>query len=90
MTLNTHKFALAATLTMAITYVVCAVFVALFPGLAVQFLGWMLHLVNVEKFVGGTNVTVTNVILGLLPIVFYTYVGSWIFVAFYNKFVRTS
>lgn len=88
MELNAKKFSLAAALTMGIVYAVCAAFTALAPELAVRFLGWMLHIVNVEKFAGGVEMTFGSVILGFLPILLYTYAGTWIFVSLYNRFVR--
>lgn len=88
MELNKQKLALAATITMGITYVICAVFTALFPEVALKFLGWMLHLVNVEKFAGGVKITFGSFLLGLLPILFYTYFASYLFALLYNKFLQ--
>lgn len=88
MTLNAHKFSLAATITMGITYVICAVFTALLPDVALKFLGWMMHIVNVEKFAGGVEVTFGGFLLGLLPIVFYTYFGTFVFAWLYNKLIQ--
>lgn len=85
MELNKQKFSLAATITMGVAYVICAVFVAIFPEVALKFLGWMVHIVNVEKFAGGVEVTLGSFFLGLLPIVFYTYVISYLFAWLYNR-----
>lgn len=88
MELNKSKLALATTITMAITYLICGLFTALWPDVALKFLGWMIHLVNIEKFAGGVNVTLGNFILGLLPILFYTYLGTYLFAWLYNKLIR--
>lgn len=88
MELNKQKFALAAAITMGVAYAVCAVFTALFPDAALKFLGWMVHIVNVEKFAGGVEVTLSSFILGLLPVVFYAYLVSYLFARLYNKFVQ--
>jgi len=87
MKLNKHKFALAATITITIVYAVCAVFTALLPDVALKFLGWMLHLVNVENFAGGVEITFGGVILGLLPIIFYSYLTTYLFAWLYNKLI---
>lgn len=88
MTLNTNKLALAATITIGIAYIVCAVFTAIAPETALKFLGWTLHLVNVDKFAGGVEVTLGSFILGLLPILFYSYITAYIFALLYNKLIQ--
>lgn len=70
---------------MGVAYITCAVFTALFPDVALKFLGWMVHIVNVEKFASGMEVTLSSFFLGLLPIVFYTYGMSYIFAWLYNR-----
>lgn len=89
MTLNAHKFSLTATITMGITYVICAVFTLLFPDVALKFLGWMMHIVNVEKFAGGVEVTIGSFLLGLLPILFYTYFATYVFARLYNRLLQS-
>ena len=88
MELNKQKFSLAAAGTMGIVYVVCAVFVALWPDFALQLFGWLVHLVNVDKFAGDVAITFGGFIWGLVQTVVYTYVGAWIFAALHNKFMR--
>ncbi|MBI2625366.1 MAG: hypothetical protein HYW70_03490 [Candidatus Nealsonbacteria bacterium] len=70
---------------MGIVYAVCAAFTAIAPDAALKFLGWMLHIVNVEKFAGGVEVTFVTFILGLLPILLYTYLTAYLFAWLYNK-----
>ena len=84
--LNKSKFSLAAMLTVAILYVACAVLVAVLPDLSLKLLGWVAHIVNVEKFAGQVNVTASGLIAGLLEVMIYSYVASWIFVGLYNRF----
>lgn len=87
MTLNTNRFALAAAVTMGILYIVCAAFTALAPELALRFLGWMVHLVNLEQATE-VQITFTGFIFGLLPILFYAYIGAWLFAWLYNRFLQ--
>lgn len=89
MELNKQKFSLAAATTMGIAYVVCAVFTVLFPDVALKFLGWMTHIVNVEKFAGGVEITFGSFVLGLLPILFYTYFIAYLFAWLYNKLIKS-
>ena len=88
MKIDAQKFSLAAAVAMGIVYAVCAVFTALAPEVALRFLGWMLHIVNVEKFAGEVQMTFGGVILGFLPILLYTYAGTWVFASLYNRFLK--
>lgn len=90
MEFNKNKFGLALAGTMTIAYVVCALFTAIAPDLALKFLGWMVHLVNVDKFADGTEVTFGTFILGLLPIIFYAYLAGWLFAWMYNRLVKSA
>lgn len=86
MKLNQNKFALAAGITAGLAYAVCAVFTWFAPDLAIQFLGWTAHIVNVEKFAGDVEMTAQGFVLGLLPILLYSYLGAWFFARLYNRF----
>jgi len=86
--LNANKFSLAAAATMGIIYLICAVFVFLWPDFALQLFGWLVHLVNVDKFTGDVNVTIFGFVLGLVQVLVYTYIGALIFVWLHNKFVN--
>ena len=88
MTLNAHKLALAATITMGVVYAVCGIFTALAPDLALRFLGWMMHLINIEKFAGDVEITLSSFVLGLLPLLFYAYLFTYLFAWLYNRLVR--
>ncbi|MDP3975214.1 MAG: DUF5676 family membrane protein [Candidatus Jorgensenbacteria bacterium] len=88
MELNKQKFALAAGGAMGIIYVVCALFVALWPEFSLQLFGWLVHLVNVDKFAGDVSMTFGGFIAGLLQAVAYTYVGFWLFAWLHNRSVK--
>ncbi|MEK7078262.1 MAG: DUF5676 family membrane protein [Patescibacteria group bacterium] len=88
MQLNAKKFASAAALTVGILYIVCAIFVALWPDFAMQLLGQVAHIVNVDKFAGDVAITASGVIAGLVEVMIYAYVSSWIFAGLYNRFVK--
>jgi len=88
MKLDVNKFSLAAAATMGIVYVVCAAFVTLFPVFSLQLLGWLVHLVNVDKFAGDVKITALGFIFGLLQAVAYTYAGAWTFAWLHNKFLK--
>ena len=88
MKLNIQKFSLAAALTMGVIYVVCTVFVILWPDFALQLFGWLVHLINVDKFAGDIQLTTLGFIIGLLQAMIYTYLvallGAWL----HNKFQK--
>jgi len=88
MKLEVQKFSLALAVTMGIIYVVCAAFVALWPDFALQLFGWLVHLVNVDKFAGDVQMTVFGFIIGLLQAMVYTYIGALVFAWLHNKFLK--
>ncbi|MBS3171281.1 hypothetical protein J4449_01575 [Candidatus Woesearchaeota archaeon] len=88
MKLKKQNFALAAGATMGIIYVVCAIFVTLWPDFALRLFGWLVHLVNLDKFAGDVRITLTGFVIGLLQAVIYTYVGALLFGWLHNKFLK--
>ncbi len=75
---------------MGLIYAVCAVFVALWPDFALRLLGWLVHLVNVDKFAGDVAITLGGFLAGLAQVVIYTYVGGWLIARLHNKFCGAS
>ncbi len=88
MTLNRQKLALASAATFGVAYLVCAVFVIVAPDFALQLLGWVAHIVNVDKFAGDVAITFGGVVVGLIEVVVYAYLVAWLFAWFYNRFTR--
>ncbi|MBI4116364.1 hypothetical protein HY449_01330 [Candidatus Pacearchaeota archaeon] len=88
MKLDVNKFSLAAAGTMGIIYAVCAIFVTLWPNFSLQLFGWLVHLVNVDKFAGDVQITALGFIFGLLQAVVYTYAGALLFGWLHNKFLK--
>lgn len=88
MEINKQKFSLAFAGTMGIVYIVCAVFVALWPNFALQLFGWLVHLVNVDKFAGNSDFTLTGLVIGLVQMLVYSYIAAYIFTALHNKFIK--
>lgn len=89
MEIQKHPFSLAVATTFGIMYVLCAAFTALSPELALKLLGWVAHIVNVDKFAGGVEVTLGGVAMGLLEIVVYGYVAAYLFASLYNRFTAS-
>ncbi|MBI4119276.1 MAG: hypothetical protein HY456_00325 [Parcubacteria group bacterium] len=83
MELNTNKFALAATATMGIWYVVCAFVVGLAPEVAATLFSWMTHLLNVEG-----SVSFPEVIYGFIEVIILAYVTAYVFAWLYNQLVH--
>lgn len=88
MKLEVQKFSFALAVTMGIIYAVCAIFVALWPDFSLQLFGWLVHLVNADKFAGDVQITVVGFIIGLLQAMAYTYIGAIIFGWLHNKFMK--
>lgn len=84
--INKNGFALAAGGVMGGLYILCAVFVALWPDFSLQLFGWLIHLVNVDKFAGDMGITLVGFIVGLFQAIIYTYVGAWLVAWLHNKF----
>ena len=85
MAFDTKKFPLALALTMGILYVLCAIVVWVAPDFALQLLGWVAHLVNVDKFAGDVAMTFGGVIIGLIEIFIYAYIAGWLFAWVYGR-----
>ena len=85
--LNVKKFSLAIALTLSLIYVVCAIFVVLWPYFSLQLFGWLMHLVNVDKFAGDMQITAVGFIIGLVQMFVYTYVVALVFGWMHNKFM---
>ncbi|MEK7652644.1 MAG: DUF5676 family membrane protein [Patescibacteria group bacterium] len=88
--INKNGFALAAGGAMGTIYIVCAVFVSLWPDFSLKLFGWLVHLVNVEKFTGGLVMTFGGFLIGLAQVVIYAYIGAWIIAWFHNKFCKSN
>lgn len=88
--INKNGFALAAGGVMGGLYILCAAFVALWPAFSLQLFGWLVHLVNVDKFAGDVGMTLGGFTLGLIQAVVYTYIGAWLVAWLHNKFCRVN
>lgn len=88
MQLNAKKLANAATLTMGILYVICTLFVAIAPDAAMSIAAGMMHIPGLGDSIGEVEVTLGGFLLGLIPLLFYSYVGAYLVVALYNRSVK--
>lgn len=84
--IDKNGFALAVGGVMGAVYVLCAAFISLWPAFALQLLGWLVHLVNVEKFAGDVAITAGGFIIGLVQAVIYAFLGAWLVALLHNKF----
>lgn len=80
MELNKNKFALAAAEVLGIWYVICALLVALVPGLAVKLFSWMVHLVNLKP-----GISFPEVVYGFIEVVVLTYISAYVFAWLHNR-----
>lgn len=84
--INKNGFALAASGVMGGLYVLRAAFIALWPEFSLQLFGWLIHLVDVEKFAGDVAITFGGFLAGLAQSVIYAYIGAWLVAWLHNKF----
>ncbi len=87
MELQKNRFALASAATMGIVYAICALFVSLWPDFSLKLFGWLVHLVNVDKFAGDVAVTAGGFLAGIVQIFVYTYAVGYLFAALHNRFM---
>jgi len=89
MQIQSIKFANAASLTVGILYVVCTLFVALAPEAALTILNGAMHMPDISSALGGTDVSIGGFLLGLIPMLVYSYIGAWLLATLYNRFSRS-
>ena len=88
MNIDQNKFSLAIAGTFGVMYVLCVALVALAPAVALKLLGWVTHIVNVDKFAGDVEITVVGLIIGLVQILAYSYFAAWLFSFLYNLLTK--
>ncbi len=81
MPLNSLKFAIAATLTTAIVWIICSVFVLSLPNISMMFTGDMMHMDTQEMM---WTLTLAGFIKGLLLWSASVGITAWIFAVIYN------
>lgn len=84
MKINNKKFALSLSKVMAIVYVVCSVFVVLFPGMSETLMGSLTHVQTSLV----RQVTLGGFVSGLIQVVIYLYIAGMIFAWIFNKSVE--
>lgn len=88
MQLNAKKLANATTLAVGILYVVCTIFVAGAPDVAMSIATGMMHIPTLGETLGEVEVTLDGFLLGFIPLLVYSYVGAYLVAVLYNRAVR--
>lgn len=84
MKINNKKFAVALSKISAIVYVVCSIFVALFPKVSETLMDSLTHIQsNLVR-----QVTLVSFFSGLIQVVIYSYIAGMIFAWIFNKSVE--
>ncbi|MDP2708860.1 MAG: DUF5676 family membrane protein [bacterium] len=89
MSLNSQKFSLLAAAASGALYAACSLFVALFPALSAKLMGWLFHLTDATAVFGAQRVTLTGFVGGLVEVVIYMFVASWLFAWVFNKSIKS-
>lgn len=82
MKLNSAKFALAATLTTAIIWVICSLLVFLLPQATIMASGDMIHM-DIQDMMW--SLTLSGFIKGLIFWSLSVGLSAWIFAVIYNR-----
>lgn len=85
MLLDKGKFALNGSAAMGGVYIVCSIFVSLWPEASLKLMSALTHLDLVGKFGGGMRVTFSGFLSGLLQVVIYSYLVGYIIAYVVNK-----
>ncbi|OGY52033.1 MAG: hypothetical protein A3J59_03905 [Candidatus Buchananbacteria bacterium RIFCSPHIGHO2_02_FULL_56_16] len=86
--LNKQAIATAAAGTVGVAYAVCALFVSLWPRAAMALMGWLVHLVNVDRYAGDIRITFPGFIFGLVEAMVYAAAVSCLFAWLYERASR--
>ncbi|TSC96408.1 MAG: hypothetical protein Athens071426_187 [Parcubacteria group bacterium Athens0714_26] len=63
-------------------YIACALFVAIFPNLSADLVGWLTHSDSIER-----SITLGGTVAGLIEVVIYIYIAARLFAWAFNKSV---
>lgn len=85
MLLNNSKFALYGSSAMGGVYIVCAIFVALWPEASLRLTSALTHLDLAGIFGGEMRVTLSGFLSGLVQVVIYSYLLGHIIAYVVNK-----
>ena len=86
--LNKRAVATAAAGTVGVAYAVCAIFVSLWPQAAMALMGWLVHLVNADRYAGDIRITFPGFIFGLVEAMVYAAAVSYLFAWIYDRASR--
>lgn len=77
--------ALALGLLSGIIYLVCALFVWLYPLGAIKFFNYWFHGIDISKIANSTPINFSTFLIGLLSAVIFSALAGAIFAGLYNK-----
>jgi hypothetical protein len=85
MKFNVNKFSCAASVAMSVMYVACAIYTYVFPTISLNLSASYLLMSNLSLFAPYLQVSLANVVSGLLQTFVFTYITAFIFAWLYNK-----
>lgn len=86
--LNAKAFANAATVVMAVFYVICAGLSYFAPDLIFSIGRSWMHTVNLESVKATFNPDLGTLILGIISLSVVTWITTYITIALYNKWAK--
>jgi hypothetical protein len=87
MKLKEMALANALAAAMAVSWVICTLFVVLFPGLSLSLTRDMIHGLNVEAL-GSWQITLGNFISGGVMLSVFAWIFGWVLAYTYNRLTR--
>ena len=85
---NANNFALAASATAGLAYLICTAFCYFWPQFALDLMAPMLHQTDLNQFMPLMVITLRMTLLGLVQWVVYTYALVYYWVWLYNFLER--
>lgn len=86
MTIQTHKLASSAAITIGISYIICASLMHIWPKIMLQLMAELMHMSSLEIIEPYFQVTLKNFISGILQSIIYTYFFVALWGTLYNRY----
>ncbi|MDO8517137.1 MAG: DUF5676 family membrane protein [Nanoarchaeota archaeon] len=82
--LNTKKIALSLTIVSGILYIICALFVVIFPNFATMLFSNLFHGIDITR-IATTNISFASILSGFIQMIIYAFIAGWLFAQIYNR-----
>ena len=84
MQLDSMKFALAATITIGLWYIICIIAVTVAPDASIALFRNIVHIVDTTGMIGNLSITPMSGFIGFLEVTIYSFLTTYVFAFLYN------